>query len=288
MTAFQESSPVLVIRGLSKTFPGQRALRSVNFDLEQGSVHGLVGQNGSGKSTLIKILAGYHRPDAGATASVGGAPFELGRGDQASAAGLRFVHQDLGLAPTLNAIDNLALGRGYKRGRTGAILWKVEERAGIAELGRLGYEFDLHAPVSTLTASERTGIAIARALADRRSAAKVLVLDEPTASMPAGEVHRLYSVIRRLHDQGVATIYVSHHFGEVFDVTDTVTVLRDGAVVGTWPTGSLDEERLIEVLKANRNEPADVIVQAVIKAVTDFAAGAPQADDITLLIAKRL
>src|SRR4051794_10946935 len=121
-----QDAAVLDIRNLSKTFVGQRALKEVDFALQAGEVRALVGQNGSGKSTLIKVLAGYHAPDDGVTATVAGEPFPLGDAQAAFAAGLRFVHQDLGLVPTLGAVDNLALGRGYVRNRLGTISWRTE------------------------------------------------------------------------------------------------------------------------------------------------------------------
>ena len=241
------AAPVLQIENLSKTFPGQRALKSVDFDLRPGEVHALIGQNGSGKSTLIKVLAGYHQPDDGATATLADEPFTLGDSQSAFAAGLRFVHQDLGLVPALGALDNLALGRGYHKGRTGTISWRAEAEAGRRTLAQLGYTFDLKTPVSRLTASERTGIAIARALEDWSGNAKVLVLDEPTASLPAAEADRLFEVVRTVRDSGVAIIYVSHRFAEVFAIADRITVLRDGARVATRQAADLDENGLIEL-----------------------------------------
>ena len=238
---------LLNIRGLSKTFPGQKALDSVDFELFGNEIHALVGQNGSGKSTFIKILAGYHEPDAGAEATIDGQTFQLGDSVAAFDAGLRFVHQDLGLAPTLGALDNLALGRGYLRGRTGTISWRREARAARELLGSLGYNFDITAPVSSLAATERTGIAIARALQGWEEQARILVLDEPTASLPEAEVDRLFEVLRMVHEQGVSLIYVSHHFGEVFEISERITVLRDGVVVATEVTDEIDESELIEL-----------------------------------------
>jgi ribose transport system ATP-binding protein len=239
--------PVLTISGLSKTFGGEHALNNVDFELCGGEVHALVGQNGSGKSTLIKVLAGYHQADPGASATVDGKAFDLGHAGASFAAGLRFVHQDLGLVPALGAVDNLALGRGYRRGKTGTISWRRELAAGGEQLRSLGYDFDLNAPVGQLLASERTGIAIARALDTSSGDARVLVLDEPTASMPAAEVRRLFRVIRAVRDSGVGVIYVSHRFGEVFEIADRVTVLRDGVRVGTFAVGELDESELIRL-----------------------------------------
>jgi ribose transport system ATP-binding protein len=239
--------PALSIRGLSKTFPGTKALDKVDFDLVTGEIHALVGQNGSGKSTLIKILCGYHESDPGAEATVDGTPFKLGDSVAAFRAGLRFVHQDLGLAPTLGALDNLAMGRGYLRGRTGTISWRKEAKTARELLGSLGYDFDLEVPVTSLAAAERTGIAIARALQGWEEQARILVLDEPTASLPAAEVDRMFKVLRMVNDRGVALIYVSHHFGEVFEISDRITVLRDGAVVATETTNNIDESHLIEL-----------------------------------------
>jgi ribose transport system ATP-binding protein len=247
MSASNGGGPVLQITKLSKTFPGQQALKDVDFDVRAGEVHALVGQNGSGKSTLIKVLAGYHKPDDRASATVAGEPFQLGDATSAFAAGLRFVHQDLGLVPALGALDNLALGRGYKKGRSGTIAWRREEAAGRRTLAQLGYEFDLKTPVSRLTASERTGIAIARALENWSGNVKVLVLDEPTASLPAAEAERLFQVIRTVRASGVAIVYVSHRFAEVLEIADRVTVLRDAERVATRSASELDQNSLIEL-----------------------------------------
>src|SRR3954453_16156907 len=141
MSVQNGNGPVLEIKALSKTFPGQRALNEVDFDLRPGEVHALIGQNGSGKSTLIKILAGYHQPDDGATASVSGEPFQLGDASSAFAAGLRFVPQDLGLVPARGALDNRAPGRGYHKGKSGTIAWRKEAEAGRKTLAELGYDF---------------------------------------------------------------------------------------------------------------------------------------------------
>jgi ribose transport system ATP-binding protein len=240
--------PVLSVSDLSKTFPGQRALDSVDFTLDPGEIRALVGQNGSGKSTFIKTLCGYHQADPGAKATVAGRSFTLGDGRAAFAAGLRFVHQDLALAPTLNALDNLAISRGYYRNRVGTISWRREAVDATQLLNAIGYDFDIHAPVADLTPAERTGIAIARALRDwEESGVRILVLDEPTASLPAPEVDRLFEVIRMVNRRGVAVLYVSHRFGEVFELCETVTVLRDGRIVTTAATASLDLPGLIEL-----------------------------------------
>ncbi len=249
------SGSVLEIRGLSKTFPGQHALINVDFDVAPGEVHALVGQNGSGKSTLIKILAGYHDPAPGASASVtrqrrGGELTHLRLGDARAAeeAGVRFVHQDLGLVETLGAHENLALGAGFLTNRMGTISWRQEIKRARAALADLGYHIDPRKPVKELSAAERTGIAIARALQNWDRDVELLVLDEPTASLPGPEVERLFDVIRTVKERGVAVVYVSHHLDEVFHIADRVTVLRDGRKIDTVPTSTLDHDKLVELI----------------------------------------
>jgi len=248
-------STALSVRGLSKTFVGQRALTDVDLDVAPGEIRALVGENGCGKSTLIKILAGFHEPDPGATVTVGGQPLTLGRPGVGEAAGLRFVHQDLGLVAGLDGVDNLALGRGYRARRGGVIDWAGERRAAQEALRRLGYEIDLRTPVGRLTISERTAVAVARALGERDGAsgsagnsATMLVLDEPTANLPAAEAARLFALVRTVRDSGVSVLFVSHHFDEVFALADTVTVLRDGGVVATRPVAGLGEPELVELV----------------------------------------
>lgn len=242
------AAPQLTVRNLSKTFPGTRALRGVDFDVAPGEVHALVGANGSGKSTLIKILAGVHDPDPGATAEVRGESFELGNVTAADRAGLRFVHQDTGLVMTLDAADNFALGRSFETRRSGRIDWKRQRELASTAIRALGYDFDVRRPVGELRASERTGIAIARSLQGWEEHASILVLDEPTASLPKPEVEALFDVVRRVRSLGVSVIYISHHLDEVFAVADRVTVLRDGEKVTTREVSSLTRDELVELM----------------------------------------
>jgi ribose transport system ATP-binding protein len=241
-------TPALQVRGLSKTFPGQRALIDVDLEVRPGEVRALVGQNGCGKSTMIKILAGYHDPDPGGEVHVDGKPLALGTAGAGDHAGLRFVHQDLGLVPTLDTRDNLAMGHGYERNRFGLISWRKEYRLARDTLKGLGYDFDVRQPTSHLVISQRTAIALARALSPRATPARVLVLDEPTANLPAAEITRLFDTVRAVRDRGVAVLFVSHHLDEVFSLCDTVTVLRDGRHIITRPVEGLDEDGLIGLM----------------------------------------
>jgi ribose transport system ATP-binding protein len=234
---------------LSKTFPGTRALVDVDFDIRPGEVHALVGQNGSGKSTLIKILAGFHEPDPGAEAQFADMPFPLGDSDAAQAAGLRFVHQDLGLVPTLDAVDNLALGVGYITGRGHRIRWRQQAKAAREAIQGIGYDVDVRRPILQLEPIEKTAVAIARALRGiRESDVSLLVLDEPTATMPQPEVERLFQIIERVKGRGVGVLFVSHHLEEVFEIADRVTVFRDGHNVGTRATEGLTQRELVEMM----------------------------------------
>jgi ribose transport system ATP-binding protein len=249
---------LLRIENLSKTFPGQVALSNVTFSVDAGEVHALVGQNGSGKSTLIKVLAGYHQPDAnGAQASVNGSPLTLGDGAAAAAAGIRFVHQDLGLVGSISAVENLALTAGYKTGFGRRIRWREETELTREALAGLGLtDVDVKAPVSALPPAQRTAVAIARALVGWENGATLLVLDEPTATLPGDDVRRLFEVVHRLRERGVSIIYVSHHLDEVFELADRVTVLRDGQRVTTVPVGHLDHNGLVELIVGHTIEAA--------------------------------
>lgn len=242
-------TPVLEITNISKTFGGTRALKSFSMDVLPGEIHAFVGQNGSGKSTLVKILSGFHRADQNEDSSVlvDGEPINLHDSNASYEAGLRFVHQDLGLVGTLNAMENLALGRGFDRGFAGRIRWKQERDRAQESLAALGLAFDVTVPVSQLQAAERTGIAVARAL-DNLDGVKVLVIDEPTATLPQTEVSVLFDAIEHVRNLGIGVIYISHRLEEIFAIADRVTILRDGDYIGTHRVSELDTDRLITLM----------------------------------------
>jgi len=189
----------LHIHSLSKTFPGQVALRDAALDIEEGEVHALVGQNGSGKSTLIKILAGFHQPDANYVVTMRGADFKMGEAAAAHEAGIRFVHQDLGLVEAVSTVENLALGFGYATAPGGRIKWREETKRAKQLLLDLGFDINVRAPVAMLGAAERTGVAIARALQDLDAGVSIVVLDEPTAALPGADVDRLFDARNQRH-----------------------------------------------------------------------------------------
>jgi len=239
-------APALRIRNLSKTFHVARVLKDVDITIRPGEIRALVGANGSGKSTLVKILARIHEPDDGAAIEVDGQNPLLGHGAAADA--LRFVHQDLGLVPSLSVIDNTALGDGYRSLRHGRLHLREEARQVRSALAELGYDIEVQRPLGELTACEQTTVAIARALRPRSVKAKLLVLDEPTANLPAADVNRLIGLIRQVRSTGVAVLFISHHLDEVFALADSVTVLRDGRVIGTRPVDGLTEPQLVEMM----------------------------------------
>lgn len=241
-------STVLDVRRVSKTFGGVRALDDVSLELRSGEVHGLLGQNGSGKSTLIKMLSGYHAPDPGGSLAVDGRKIDLPLAPgQAHGLGIAFVHQDLGLVGELSVIDNLRVGRFPRFHR---ISWHRERRRVRQILDSFGLEVDPEARINSLTDIERALVAIVRAVADLQEVEGhgVLVLDEPTVHLPHDSIERLFDAMRRVAADGRAVLFVSHRLAEVLDVTDRVTVLRDGRNVGTVNTPDASEDQLIELI----------------------------------------
>jgi ribose transport system ATP-binding protein len=238
--------PLVRLEDVSKTFPGQRALDDVSIEIAAGEIHALVGQNGSGKSTLIKILDGYHEPDPGAKGWIADQQIPFGSHAALHALGLRFIHQDLGLVEPLDIVDNLVLGRRYRTGRAW-IRWRQEADDARRRLARIGLDIDVRRRVNSLSQIERTLVAITRAL-DDEDRINLLVLDEPTASLPRNEVQRLFDAVRRVAESGGAVLYVSHRLDEIFQLADRVTVLRDGRKVTTAEVADLDHDALVELI----------------------------------------
>lgn len=237
----------LEIEHLSKTFPSQRALSDVSLTLASGRVHGLIGQNGCGKSTLIKVLSGYHSADPGSVVRVDSADVthEL-RSYQGSR--FHFIHQDLGLVERMSVLDNLALGRGYSTRRTGQIRHKAQRSDGRKHLGRFDIHLDLEASVADLAPSERTMVAVARALSGWETPRGLLVLDEATAALPRSEVAKLAVAIRAVAATGAAVLFVSHRLDEILELCDDVTALRDGRVVFSGSSTDLNHGKLLSMI----------------------------------------
>lgn len=241
--------PLIDIESLSKSFPGQVALNDVSMQILPGQIHALVGQNGSGKSTLIKILAGYHQPDPGSVVRLHGDTVDIGSLNPHERAHLHVMHQDLGLVRSLSIMENLALGRGYHTGALGHISWAKEAARVRTLLAEFNVQADPRTRVAALAPADQAIVALIRALQDWGDGEwGVLVLDEPTASLPKPEVDRLFAAVRRVAQRGGGVIFVSHRLDEVFDLADYVTVLRDGRVVGSQLLSELDQGKLIELI----------------------------------------
>lgn len=236
--------PALRLSRLAKRFGGVQALDGVDLEVAAGEIHGLVGENGCGKSTLIKLVAGVHEPDPGSVIELAGERFARLDPATAKAMGVQVIYQDLSLFPNLTVAENVAfdlalegLARPARRRRMRAIAAET--------LARLGFALPLEARVEDLAIGERQIVAIARGLAAR---ARILFMDEPTASLTRAEVHRLEAVVRRLASQGIAIVFVSHRLDEIVELADRVTVLRDGRKVGTFAAGELDPRRIGELM----------------------------------------
>ena len=232
------------VRGVSKAFGGVRALRDVSLSIAPGEVHALCGENGAGKSTLIKVLSGTYTPDWGLVL-LAGQTLRLGSVHAAEAAGIAVIHQESVAFPHLSAEDNIFVGR--EPTRLGG-LWLDRpsiRRQTLALFDRLSERIDPRRPVGELPVAQRQMVSIARALSRE---CRVLIMDEPTASLSGRETDVLFGIIRQLRSEGVSILYVSHRLEEVFDLADTVTVLRDGELAGTRGVGEVDRSGLIGLM----------------------------------------
>ncbi|MEM7061203.1 MAG: sugar ABC transporter ATP-binding protein [Pseudomonadota bacterium] len=228
---------------VAKSFGGTEALRGVSLHVDRGGILALLGENGAGKSTLIKILGGIHTADSGRV-MIDGAPYAHTPGRVDARQAVAFIHQDLGLIDWMTVAENMALSQGFTRKR-GLINWRAAEDTATEALACVDCQFDPTTRVGDLTRTEKSLVAIARALAVD---CDFLVLDEPTASLPADEVERLFEALRPLRDRGVGMIYVSHRLDEIFRIADRAAVLRDGALVGIRNVTHTDADELVSLI----------------------------------------
>lgn len=243
MPATQTAAPILRMRNVSKTFPGVKALRNVELTVWPGEVHALMGENGAGKSTLMKILAGAYTPDPGAEIAIDGKRVHITNPLSAKAHGIAIIYQELALAPNLTVAENIYLGREARRGLAVSRAGMV---AGCAEvLANLGAGFGPRTLVSDLSIAEQQLVEVARAIHAR---SRVLVMDEPTTALSSRETERLFQVIRRLRQEGLAIVYISHRMGEVYELAERVSVLRDGSYVGTLEGDNIRPESIVRMM----------------------------------------
>ena len=245
-----EPRPVLEMTGIVKEFPGVRALSGVDFRLFPGEIHALMGENGAGKSTLIKVLTGVHTLDGG-TVTLDGKAVRIGSPLEAQHAGISTVYQEVNLCPNLSVAENIFIGR--EPTRAGRIQWKQIRKQAAEMVDRLGLDIDVTAPLSSYPLAVQQLVAIVRSVGHgdsdgEGSGTKVLVLDEPTSSLDRDEVLELFRLMRRLRDEGVAILFVSHFLDQIYEICDRMTVLRNGTLVGEHMVADLDQVGLIELM----------------------------------------
>ncbi len=265
--------PLLQVRGIRKRFPGVLALDGVDFTVRAGEIHALLGENGAGKSTLIKVLTGVYEADGGEIV-LAGHVIRPSSPKAAERAGISTVYQEVNLIPTLSVAENIGLGR--QPGWGGFLDWRAMRRHAREALARLEIECDVDAELSTLSVALQQMVAIARAI-DLH--ARLLVLDEPTASLDEKEIAELFGVMRRLRGQGMGIVFVTHFLDQVYAVTDRLTVLRNGTLVGEYATAELP--RLQLVAKMLGRDLAETAAQ-------EAAAHSARAEAAPLLVAKGL
>jgi len=232
---------ILTMEGISKAFPGVQALEDVDFSLKRGEIHCLVGENGAGKSTLIKALTGVDRPDTG-TIILDGEEIHTRSPQHAQSLGISTVYQEINLCMNLTVAENILIGREpHKMGR---IDWgKTKAEAADVLKSLLDIDIDVNKPLGTYTVAIQQMVAIARAL--DITSAKVLILDEPTSSLDVNETQQLFKVMRKLRDDGVGIVFITHFIGQIYEISDRITVLRNGKLVGTFDTASIPRVELI-------------------------------------------
>jgi simple sugar transport system ATP-binding protein len=233
------SNGLLSMHAIDKRFPGVHALDRVDFDVRTGEVHGLMGQNGAGKSTLIKVLTGVHPRDGG-TITFEGRPFRAASPADAQRKGISTVYQEINLVPSLSVAENLFLGREERR--WWGINWRQQRRRAKALLGGFGLDIDVEETLGSYPVAIQQMVAIARAVDTR---CRLLILDEPTSSLDARETELLFDLIRRLKGRGLGIVFVTHFLDQVFQISDRITVLRNGLRVGTFEAAKLPKLELV-------------------------------------------
>lgn len=238
---------LLDVKSVDKKFNGVYALKGLDFSLGEGEVHGLVGENGAGKSTFIKILGGVYKRDGGSILWNGKDLPEAIRPEESRNLGINIIFQDNVLIPAFTGMENICLGRPYPV-KGGLIQWKEMEREAAAKAEELGIHLDLKKPVSMMTPAQKKCVEIVRAM---MSDCKLLILDEPTASLSDKETNLLFSIVRNLKAKGTSVLYVTHKLEEIMELTDRVTVLRNGTLVSTVDTAGTSRKELVRLMSGN-------------------------------------
>ena len=240
-------STVLRLNQISKSFPGIKALSKIDLVLERGEIHALLGENGAGKSTLMKILCGIYQPDEGQI-FLEDKQYHFADYNNAVAAGIAIIFQEFSLIPDLDAVENIYLGREYTNSL--GFLNRTQMRKEASELfNRLGIHINIDVPIRQLSVAQQQFVEIAKALSLN---ARILILDEPTATLTPNEAEHLFSIMRDLKANGVSMFFISHHLEEIFEICDRITVLRDGQYIGTTPVAETDVDKLVEWMVGRR------------------------------------
>lgn len=234
---------ILKMEGITKTFGNTVALKAVDFDLRAGEIHALLGENGAGKSTLIKVLGGVYRPDKG-NIYINGEKMDISSVPDAQKAGVGIIHQEIVLVQNLSVAENIFLGREIRK-KTGLIDYHAEFQKAQRMVNRLGIKLDVYDQVKNLTIAQQQLVEIVKAVSFD---VKILVMDEPTSSLSDEEVSNLFQLMRKLKDNNVGIIYISHRFDELYEVTDRITVMRDGASIDTVETREARQEELLKLM----------------------------------------
>ncbi len=239
-----ETNSFLRMEGISKSFPGVQALQEVNFEVSKGEVHALVGENGAGKSTLMKVLTGAQKPDEGQI-FLRGEEVDINSPSDSQELGISMIHQELSLIPYLTVGKNVYLGREPRRSIPGFVDWKTLYLQTQELLDQLNLDVKARADVSDLSIAQQQMVEVAKALS---LDADLIAMDEPTSSLTDKETEILFEVMRRLREQGVAIIFITHRLEEVFEVSDRITILRDGRHIATAPTAELSQNKVVQLM----------------------------------------
>jgi simple sugar transport system ATP-binding protein len=244
------SDPLLRLTNISKHYAGVTALDRVDFELDREEIHCLVGENGSGKSTLIKIISGTVSPDPGAVVEIDGDIVQTHKAIDAIDHGIQVIYQDLSLFPNLTVAENIALGEFVSEHRK-LVKWKELDEIAVSAMSRIDVQLPLETKVSEVSIADQQLVAICRALTRD---VKLIIMDEPTASLTRREVDSLLSVVLDMKSKGIATLFVSHKLNEVFQIADRISVLRDGNMVGVFPSAEMDEVKLTQLMTGKKVE----------------------------------
>ncbi|WP_432699419.1 sugar ABC transporter ATP-binding protein [Kluyvera cryocrescens] len=238
------STPLLQLKGITKVFPGVRALENVQLDLWPGKVTALIGENGAGKSTLVKVMTGIYQPEEGEILYKA-IPISLPTPDSAHKVGITAIHQETVLFDELSVTENIFVGQYLHKGWLKKLDWPAMHQKAHAILSRLDVQIDPRAILKTLSIAQRHMVAIARALSFE---AQVVILDEPTAALSQHEILEFYQIVERLKQEGKAILFISHKFDEIFELADHYTILRDGVYVGSGAMNDITEERMVAMM----------------------------------------